>query len=58
MTKKDKFKVVSDGNPKYEVNRKDAVSPGRELIKNLPSRKNLLIYHEIFDKPLSLRAWE
>ena len=46
---------VSRNAPQYEVKRTSKPSYVENLVKTIPSRKNFLIYKEIFDKPLSMR---
>ncbi len=41
--------------PLYEVHRKRHSSVGRSLIEALPSKQRMLIYKEIFDKPVAMR---
>jgi len=41
--------------PVYDVQRKRHSSVGRSLIDKLSSKQSMLIYKEIFDKPMALR---
>lgn len=41
--------------PAYEVKRLHHSNRGSDLIKSLPSKRDMLIYKEVFGKPLALR---
>lgn len=45
----------TENAPVYEVHRLTYNSRGNDLIQALPSRRDMLIYKELFGKPLALR---
>lgn len=52
------FHKKSESSSAYEVKRLIYNSRGNDLIEALPSKRDMLIYREIFDKPLALRIWD
>ena len=49
------FSGGMDSAPAYEVKRFSSESRGEKLIKQLPSRRDMLVYKEIFGPPMAMR---